>query len=206
MSNYDGDSDYASGDFRHWEPNAPSPELAGLIAAGFIGENAKILDIGCGGGLDAIFMAQCGLSVTGIDLSKVALEIARERADKAKVKVDWLIGSVFDLPVKSGIFNFATDRGSFHLIEDALRLRYSSEIFRVLRPHGCLVIRGASEEMGLDRFNPITEEAIDMVFPKSNWRRGPVVPLLLSSCAGTIDARIVILQRSNKNSFRPTTS
>ncbi|MGA2681318.1 MAG: class I SAM-dependent methyltransferase [Candidatus Bathyarchaeia archaeon] len=200
MEDYDWDSDYASGNFSHWEPNAPSPELAALIAAGLIGKKAKILDVGCGGGLDSIFMAQCWFSVTGVDLSKKALNIARERADKGKAKVDWLVGSVLHLPIKAGAFDFVTDRGLFHLIENVDRPRYGSEIFRALRPGGYAVIRGASEEIGQDRFNPITEEAIDKAFPKPKWHRGSVVPLPLSSSAGTIDARIAILKKINKNS------
>jgi ubiquinone/menaquinone biosynthesis C-methylase UbiE len=196
MSSYDWDSDYESGDFRHWEPNASSPELAALVAAGLIDENAKVLDVGCGGGLDSIFLAQCGLRVMGVDLSKRALGIARERAEKARVEVDWLVGSVLGLPVRAESFDLVTDRGLFHVIEDIDRLGYSSEMFRVLRPSGCVVIRGASEEIGQDRFNPITEVAVDKAFPKSRWRRRAVVPILLSSSAGTIDARIVMLQKN----------
>ncbi|HUJ85197.1 MAG TPA: class I SAM-dependent methyltransferase [Candidatus Acidoferrales bacterium] len=196
MSSYDWDSDYESGDFRHWEPNASSSELAALVAAGLIDENAKVLDAGCGGGLDSVFLAQCGLRVMGVDLSKRALEIARERAEGARVEVDWLVGSVLGLPVRAESFDLVTDRGLFHVIEDVDRLGYSSEMFRVLRPSGCIVIRGASEEIGQDRFNPITDAAVDKAFPKSRWRRGAVVPILLSSSAGTIDARIVMLQKT----------
>jgi ubiquinone/menaquinone biosynthesis C-methylase UbiE len=199
MQYYDWDSDYVSGDFRHWEPNALSPELAALVATGFIREKAEILDVGCGGGLDAIFLAQCGFRVVGVDLSERALEIARERADEARVDVDWLVGSIFDLPFTAESFDFAVDRGLFHLIEDSDRPIYSSEMFRVLRPSGCLVIRGASEKAGENRFNPVTEAAVDRAFQKPKWRRGAVVPLMLSSCAGTIDARIAILRKRNKN-------
>ena len=195
MQDYDWDSDYASGNFQHWEPDSPSPELASLVAVGVIAQNDTVLDVGCGGGLDAIFLAQCGLRVVGIDLSKRALKLARERTNKAQVRADWIVGSVFDLPLKDRTFDYVTDRGLFHLIEDADRPRYSFEMFRILRPDGRLVIRGASQEMGQDRFNPVTEAAVDKAFPKPKWRRGAVVPILLSSCAGTIDARLVILKR-----------
>jgi SAM-dependent methyltransferase len=198
MSAYDWDSDYESGNFKHWEPIGQSPELAALIAAGLIGKNARILDVGCGGGLDTIFMAQHGFCAAGVDLSRQALEIARERADNAGVWVDWLVGSILDLPIEAGTFDFVLDRGLFHLIEDNDRARYSSELFRVLEPSGYAVIRGASEKEGANRFNPITEEAIDKFFPKLNWRRGEVVPLPLFSCAGAIDGRIVILERTNE--------
>ena len=195
MSDYDWDLDYASGDFKHWEPNPSSPELAALIAAGLMGKNAKILDVGCGGGLDAIFMAQCGFSAVGVDLSKKALEIAKAREGKSNVKIDWLLGSVFNLPIENQTIDFVTDRGLFHLMEDEDRPRYGSEMLRVLRPHGGLFIRGASKDTGQKRFNPVTDEAIDRFFAKSNWKRGSVVPIPLFSPAGVIDARIVILKK-----------
>jgi ubiquinone/menaquinone biosynthesis C-methylase UbiE len=195
MPDYDWDLDYESGDFRHWEPNPSSPELAALIAAGLITKKAKILDVGCGGGLDTIFIAQCGFSAVGVDLSKKALEIAKAREGKVHVKIDWLLGSVFDLPIESQTIDFVMDRGLFHLIEDAHRAQYSSEMFRVLRPKGSVLIRGASKDAGQERFNPITKEAIDRFFPKSNWKRGSAVPIPLSSPAGVIDARIVILKK-----------
>jgi ubiquinone/menaquinone biosynthesis C-methylase UbiE len=195
MPDYDWDSDYESGDFRHWEPNPSSPELAALIASGLIGKNAKILDVGCGGGLDTIFLAQRGFSAVGVDLSKKALEIAKARGDKVHAKVDWLLGSVFDLPIESQTIDFVMDRGLFHLVEDVDRPRYSSEMFRVLRSGGCVLIRGASKDTGQERFNPITDEAIDRFFPKSNWERSSVVPIPLFSPAGVIDARIVVLKK-----------
>jgi ubiquinone/menaquinone biosynthesis C-methylase UbiE len=199
MSDYNWDFDYASGDFKHWEPNHSSPELAALIIAGLIEKNAKILDVGCGGGLDTIFLAQCGFSAVGVDLSRKALEIAKAREDKVHVKIDWLLGSVFDLPIESQAIDFVMDRGLFHLIEDVDRPKYSSEMFRVLRSRGCVLIRGASKDTGQERFNPITDKAIDRFFPKPNWERSSVVPIPLFSPAGVIDARIVILKKIRDN-------
>jgi SAM-dependent methyltransferase len=195
MPDYNWDLDYESGDFRHWEPDPSSPELAVLIAAGLIVKNAKILDVGCGGGLDTIFMAQRGFSAVGVDLSRKALEIAKAREGRVHVKIDWLLGSVFDLPIESQAIDFVMDRGLFHLIGDIDRPKYSSEILRVLRPQGYLLIRGASKDTGHERFNPVTDEAIDRFFPKLNWKRGSVVPIPLFSPAGVIDARIVILKK-----------
>ena len=41
-----------------------------------------VLDVGCGGGTDAIFMAQSGFRVIGIDISASVLRIAEKRAKK----------------------------------------------------------------------------------------------------------------------------
>jgi ubiquinone/menaquinone biosynthesis C-methylase UbiE len=113
-------------------------------------KNSKVLDVGCGGGIDAIFMAQCGFSVVGIDVSIAALRIAEKRAQKVHVEVNWCRGSVLKLPIIDESIDFVTDRGLFHLVEDSDRHFYASELYRILKNKGCILIRGASEESGHD--------------------------------------------------------
>lgn len=186
---------YESGEFKHWEFNYPSPELVALAAADLPKRNARVLDVGSGGGIDAIFMAQHGFKVTGIDISVAALKIAEKRARKTHVKVDWLRGSVLEIPIASETIDFVTDRGLFHLIEDRDRGRYASEVFRVLKNGGHALIRGASGESPHDQFNPVTEEAIDKYFSSAKFKRGPVLAIPLFSIEGSMDARIVMLQK-----------
>jgi len=188
------DSAFKSHDFKHWELNYPSPELAALVAARTLRKKAKILDVGCGGGLDAIFLAQCGFNVIGVDISSAALRIAERRAEEAYVEVDWRLGNVLDLPVEDETIDLVTDRGLFHLIEDYDRPRYSSEIHRVLKLHGGVLIRGASKESAQHRFNPVTEEAIEKYF-SSKFERGLVLPIPLFSTVGMMDGRIVVLKK-----------
>jgi len=52
--------------------------------------NLRILDLACGWGRHAIELARRGHTVTGIDLSRVMLDEAKRRADKANVTVKWL--------------------------------------------------------------------------------------------------------------------
>ena len=115
------DSSYTSGEFEHWEFSYPSPEIVTLVASQFFNQKATILDAGCGGGLDAIFLAQCGFRVIGIDFSMTALQIAGRRAAEAHVEVDWRCGNVLDLPVDDESIDVVTDRGLFHVIEDVDR-------------------------------------------------------------------------------------
>ena len=196
-SNY-WDTLYESGDFRHWETEYPSPELASLVATGYLRNGAKILDVGCGGGLDAIFLSQYGFRVIAVDFSKSALKIAEKRASKAGVKIDWRIGSVLNLPVEKETIHLVTDRGLFHLIEDVDRPKYASELFRVLKLHGSVLIRGGSAKVGRSRFNPVTEQAIAKYFPRRNFDRGPVVSIPLFSSVGALDSSIVMLRKISK--------
>jgi ubiquinone/menaquinone biosynthesis C-methylase UbiE len=188
---------FESGEYKHWEFNYPSPELVALVAAGLPRKHAKILDIGCGGGLEAIFMANSGFRVIGLDISAAALRVARKRAKKAHVIVDWQRGGVLTLPIQDDSIDFVTDRGLFHLIEDTHRPQYSSEVYRVLKNGGRALIRGASKESGHDRFNPVSEETIDKFFIASKFRRGLVLQFPLFSVEGVMDGRIVMLQKAS---------
>ncbi|HML03595.1 MAG TPA: class I SAM-dependent methyltransferase [Candidatus Bathyarchaeia archaeon] len=189
------DSHYRDGDFEHWEFNYPSPELVAIVAAGILKKNSRILDAGCGGGSDAIFLARCGFRVIGVDISSVALEIAARRAKEAHVEVDWCLGSVLDMPVDKETIDLIVDRGLFHSIEDEDRSKYSSEVCRALKLHGLAIIRGASAESAAeDRFNPVTEEAIEKYF-SSTFESSPVFPFPLFSVAGVMDGRLVVLRK-----------
>ena len=142
-------------------------------------------------------MAQQGFRVIGVDISSAALTIAEKRAKKAHVKVDWFRGNVYGAShSRRESIDFITDRGLFHLIEDHDRPSYASELFRVLKNGGHALIRGASGESPHDQFNAITEEAIDKYFSRSKFKRGPVLPIPLLSVEGSMDARIVMLQKT----------
>jgi len=190
------ESAYKSGEYKHWEYSYPSPELVALAAANVPRRNARVLDVGSGGGTDSIFMAQCGFRVIGIDVSAAALKIAEKRAEKVHVEVDWLRGNVLELPINGETIDFIIDRGLFHLIENRNRAKYASEIFRVLKNRGKALIRGASGQSPHDQFNPVTEEAINRYFSSSKFKRGPVLPIPLLSVEGSMDARIVMLQKT----------
>src|SRR5438105_2322439 len=63
----------------------------------------RALDVGCGEGADAIWLARHGWVVTAIDISDVALGRAREAAERARATVEWVCGDVLQtqLPARS---------------------------------------------------------------------------------------------------------
>jgi SAM-dependent methyltransferase len=99
-------------------------EVAGLSPG-------RALDVGCGEGADAIWLAGRGWAVTAVDISEVALGRAREAAQLAGATVEWLAGDVLelDLPVRS--FDFlslqypslpkAAGEGAVRRLLDAVR-------------------------------------------------------------------------------------
>ncbi|MBI2830315.1 MAG: class I SAM-dependent methyltransferase, partial [Chloroflexi bacterium] len=66
-----------------WDVGARE-ELVSLVEGGRI-KPCRAIDLGCGTGANAIYLAQHGFDVTGIDFSEAAIEKARARAEEAGV-------------------------------------------------------------------------------------------------------------------------
>ena len=62
-------------------------EVAGLSPG-------KALDVACGEGRNAIWLAEQGWRVSGVDFSPVALDRAEQMAEERGVDVDWLMGDI----------------------------------------------------------------------------------------------------------------
>lgn len=134
----------ASGHTHKWDTPWSSPELAGYLAG--VGElPATAIDLGCGTGGDAVFLAQQGIETTGLDLSDAALALAQTRAETAGVRVRWVEGNVLNVPFDDESFDLVTDRGCLHHIPHADQPKYAAEVARILRPGGTLLIREMNE-------------------------------------------------------------
>ena len=95
-----------------------------------------VLDIGCGIGRHAIYLAGNGLKVTGLDLSESGLESAREATREAGVEVDFQIGDFTALPIEADSIDLALAWNViYHGDGDVVR-QAIAEIRRVLRPGG----------------------------------------------------------------------
>jgi SAM-dependent methyltransferase len=74
----------------------------------------RVLELGCGDGVNALFMASRGCRVTAVDVSATALELARGKQSEAGVEVEWVEGDVFELPSPAEPYDFVFDRGLLH--------------------------------------------------------------------------------------------
>lgn len=95
--------------------------------------SGRALDLGCGMGRHSIYLAAHGWQVTGLDSAGRALHIARRRADKAGVDIDFVRGDVtrIDKARVGGLFDFFLDGGCFHGMSDDERRRYNKSITQV---------------------------------------------------------------------------
>lgn len=129
-----------------WFSPTPYPWVVDVARAGWWRRGARILDLGCGAGTNSLFLAKLGFRVTGVDLAERAIEAARERAARAKLKVDFQVADVLDLPFREAEFGGAIDIGCFHTLPFDKRARYASELSRVLHPRRFLAISWVARE------------------------------------------------------------
>jgi ubiquinone/menaquinone biosynthesis C-methylase UbiE len=113
-------------------------DLAKRIADG-LQPGARVLEVAPGPGYLAIELARLGSNrITGLDVSRTFVRIARENAARAHAEVDFQEGDAAALPFAADLFHFIVCRAAFKNFSDpvgALR-----EMHRVLRPGGRAMI------------------------------------------------------------------
>src|SRR5579859_3951742 len=132
-----------AGDIRyeHWHRYAwASQGIAGL----------DVLDVACGEGYGSAIIARTAKTVTGVDISSEAVAHASEQYSNVK-NLSFLTGSASDLPLPDASFDAVV---SFETIEHLLEQEEMlSEIHRVLRPGGFLILSSPNKKVYSDDRN-----------------------------------------------------
>lgn len=196
---------YKEGTFTLWENKTASSELVAMVAIQERPQNKTALDIGCGAGREALFLAEAGYEVIGVDISEEALSIAKERSQAAGLNIDWRVGDALDIPADSNSVDFLNDRGCFHIICESDREAYAKEIYRILKPGGTFLLRGCREKVELPLegnplaetcpFKIITEETIQQFFPETHFSRSPLFPIALIGEHNQIPGHLIYLKK-----------
>ena len=150
---------YASGDVP-WDDPLPPPELLDLIPTI---QPGRALDLGCGYGRAAIYMASLGWQVDAVDFIPEAIREATERAKKAEVDVRFHISEVTSLDFLSGPYDFALDVGCAHTLDAIDLRRYRDQLHRLLRPGGIFLLfaRICNGELLNDNLSPADSDSGD---------------------------------------------
>ena len=107
-----------------------------LVAFARVLPGERVLDVACGTGVVAVTAARAGARASGLDLTPVLLERARENARLAEVEVDFTEGDAESLPYADATFDVVLSQFG-HMFAPRPELA-TSEILRVLRPGGRL--------------------------------------------------------------------
>lgn len=135
MAHRDWNESYITGD-APWDTGEADEHLVEFVRAGAVAPG-RALDIGCGTGTNALWLARQGFSVLGADLASAAVEQARAAAEGTGLDcrfeaLDFLNGRVADGP-----FGFVFDRGCFHVFDEpGDRERFAGRVASLLAPGG----------------------------------------------------------------------
>jgi len=115
----DGEFDqrYIDGDLP-WDTGRPDRQLARVIEAHGI-EPCAALEIGCGTGANAVWLAGRGFRVTAVDISPNAVRMAERKARAAGVQVAVLAADFMAETIPGGPFGLVFDRGVLHGYDEA---------------------------------------------------------------------------------------
>jgi len=133
-SQRDWNEHYATG-HTPWDSGQPSRELERILQEKWF-KPGRMLEIGCGTGTNAIFLAQRGFDVTAVDLVPLALEKARAKATAQRAKVAFLQADALNLPDLGAPFPFVFDRGVYHSLRQVDLQRFLATLGKVLQPGG----------------------------------------------------------------------
>jgi ubiquinone/menaquinone biosynthesis C-methylase UbiE len=97
-------------------------------------KNKKLLEIGCGVGIDLAHFASAGAQVTGVDLSPTAIQLANQNFEQQGLSGDLLVMNGEALELADDSFDFVYAHGVLQYTADPSQM--ISEIHRVLRPGG----------------------------------------------------------------------
>ena len=113
----------------------PDENLVEWLDAGLLSPG-RVLELGCGHGRNATYLASRGAAVDAVDFSAQAIEWARERAESAGATVSFRHCSIFDASVAAGSYDLVYDSGCFHHLPPHRRKDYVELVHAALRPGG----------------------------------------------------------------------
>jgi SAM-dependent methyltransferase len=117
-----------------WNLEEPPELLVELVQSGEI-RPCDAVDIGCGAGNYAVWLAGQGFQVTGVDISPAALELARQLAHDSGVRCDFVeLDPTQGAGPYESAFDFGYDWEVLHHVFPEMRGSYVNSVHRMLRP------------------------------------------------------------------------
>jgi SAM-dependent methyltransferase len=180
-----------------WDTKAPKESVIGWQTAGLV--RGFVLDIGCGLGDNAIYLAQQGHEVTGLDISPTALTTAARRAADAGVDVRFAVADATKLEGHVEAFDTVIDSGMFHCLDENGKRSYAAALHRATRPGARLLLSCFSDANPDDEQWPrpvVSEQTLRDVFGAAGWDITSIEPTTVQRPDGpTMAFFLLVAQR-----------
>jgi SAM-dependent methyltransferase len=165
-----------------WDTKAPNENVITWQEGGLV--RGDVLDVGCGFGDNAIYLAENGHNVTGLDISPTALITAERRAKDAGVDVKFAVADSTKLEGYTDAFDTVIDSGMFHCLDDDGRRSYAGAVHRATRPGASLLLSCFSDANPVGEEWPrpaVSEETLRDVLGGAGWDIASLEPAMVRS-------------------------
>ncbi len=151
-----------------WEIGRPQREIVLLAEAGEI--RGRVLDVGCGTGENALYLASLGLSVWGIDAAPAAIRRAKRKARRRDLQATFLVADALKLSALAQRFDTITDSGLFNVFSDEERPLFAAGLRSALDSGGTYFMLCFSDRQpGTSGPRRVTQAEIRATFGKG-WK------------------------------------
>jgi SAM-dependent methyltransferase len=121
--------------------NGPDEKLIELVDSGRI-EPCRAIDLGCGTGRNALFLAQHGYEVTGVDFASSAITKAIQRAESAGLEAEFVVDDLTNIQAVTGSFDFLVDAGVMDVLHPKFRDLYVENVLSLTHPGSRFYLSG----------------------------------------------------------------
>ncbi|CAH9413961.1 MULTISPECIES: class I SAM-dependent methyltransferase [Streptomyces] len=159
-----------------WDSGVTPPELVALVEGSGSPAPGRALELGCGTGTNAVYLARHGWRVAAVDLVELAVRQAREKAEAAGADVTVLCGDVTRLDEVGvpGPYDLFFDLSCYCGIPPHRRDAYAAGLTRRAAPGARLLMFGYGPGAFDDSWSGVTADELRTRF--TGWRLADVTP------------------------------
>lgn len=127
-------------------------------------EPCKTLEIGCGTGTDAIWLAEQGFDVTACDSSEIAIGLAKEKLNNQEIKCNFQVLDFLADEIENKPFELVFDRGFFHSFDsEKKRKKFAKKVAGNLTDDGLWLTLVGSKDRPETETGPPRRSALDII-------------------------------------------